>query len=327
MSKQRGAKNAVLVCILLILVLGLMISGLRILESTVFYNPEVPQENVERKTIMRDGIAYYPRQDLTTILVMGIDQKGPVKDSGSYTNRGAADVAVLVICDEATKQFRLLAINRDTMLHMPVLGIDGRAAGSVYQQLALAHTYGNGLESSCENVRSTVSDFLGRIDIDYYVSVNMDAIQILNDAVGGVAVMVEDDFSEVDATLTMGKVTLHGEQAQTFVRSRKGIGNQLNLSRMKRQEEYARGFAEAFKKKMDDSEGFLMTTYEAISPYMVTDISFNTMNGLMQRYAEYELAHILTPEGENVLGETYYEFYVDEEKLDQLVLDVFYKAK
>ena len=70
-----------------------------------------------------------------------------------------------------------------------------------------------------------------------------------------------------------------------------------------------------------------MTTYEAISPYMVTDISINTMNGLMQRYAEYELADILTPEGENVLGETYYEFYVDEEKLDQLVLDVFYKAK
>jgi hypothetical protein len=64
-------------CVILILVLVMMISGLRILESTVFYRGQDREETYERKTITRDGVDYYPRQDITTILVMGIDQMGP----------------------------------------------------------------------------------------------------------------------------------------------------------------------------------------------------------------------------------------------------------
>ena len=41
--------------------------------------------------------------------------------------------------------------------------------------------------------------------IDYYFSMNMDAISILNDAVGGVTVEVTDDFSQVDATIGKGQ--------------------------------------------------------------------------------------------------------------------------
>lgn len=327
MSKHESVKKAAFVCVILILVLGMMISGLRMLESTVFFaNPE-PAQTAERKTIVRDGIAYYPRQDLTTILLMGIDQTGPVKDSGSYTNHGASDAIVLVICDESIKQISLLALNRDTMLDMPRLGVDGRKVGTVHQQLALAHTYGSGLEDSCENVRETVSDFLGNIEIDYYLSANMDAIKIMNDAVGGVTVTIEDDFSQVDETLTMGEVTLMGDQAISFVRSRKDVGNQLNISRMKRQEAYVEGFADALKYKMNTDEAFALSSYEAVEPYVVTDISMNTFTSFMNRYADYEFAQIISPEGENILGEEFYEFHVDEEKLDQLVMELFYKEK
>ena len=55
--------------------------------------------------------------------------------------------------------------------------------------------------------------FLPGLIIDYYVSMNMDAIGILNDAVGGVRVLVEDDFSEVDASIPMGITRLEGRQA------------------------------------------------------------------------------------------------------------------
>lgn len=327
MSKRESAKKAAFFCVILILVLIMIISGLRILESTVFYREQSQEEIFERKTITRDGVDYYPRQDITVILVMGIDQTGPVQDSGSYSNRGTADMVMLMICDEKTEEYRILALNRDTMLEMPVLGLGGREAGTEYGQLALSHTYGSGLEDSCENVKKTVSNFLNNISIDYYVAMNMDAIAILNDSVGGVTVTVKDDFSEVDPSITSGEMKLMGEQAINFVRTRKEVGNQLNISRMERQEEYVDSFMDALRAKLEQDDTYALKAYDAVSPYIVTDISSNSFSGLLQRYADFSLAEIVTPEGENVLGETYYEFHVDEEKLDKLVLELLYMPK
>ena len=59
---------------------------------------------------------------------------------------------------------------------------------------------------------------------NYYISMNMDAIAILNDAVGGVTVNVTDDFSAVDPSITKGEVTLKGDQALTFIQTRKDVG-------------------------------------------------------------------------------------------------------
>lgn len=327
MSKRESAKKAAFFCVILILVLIMIISGLRILESTVFYREQSQEEIFERKTITRDGVDYYPRQDITVILVMGIDQTGPVQDSGSYSNRGTADMVMLMICDEKTEEYRILALNRDTMLEMPVLGLGGREAGTEYGQLALSHTYGSGLEDSCENVKKTVSNFLNNISIDYYVAMNMDAIAILNDSVGGVTVTVKDDFSEVDPSITSGEMKLMGEQAINFVRTRKEVGNQLNISRMERQEEYVDSFMDALRTKLEQDDTYALKAYDAVSPYIVTDISSNSFSGLLKRYADFSLAEIVTPEGENVLGETYYEFHADEEKLDKLVLELLYMPK
>jgi LCP family protein required for cell wall assembly len=260
------------------------------------------------------------------MLVMGIDQEGPVQDSGYYRNEGAADVVMLLIFDEEAKDYSILYLNRDTMLTMPVLGIDGRPAGNNFGQLALAHTFGNGLERSCENVKKTVSDFLYGLQIDYYVSMNMDAIATMNDAVGGVKVTVTEDFSKVDPTIPMGEVILRGQQAINYVRTRKNVGDQLNLSRIERQKDYIQGFFTAFKSSAQNAN-FLVDAYEEISPYIVTDCSTNALSGIVSRYEDYDLRQIVTPKGENVLSNEYYEFHVDEEALDALILELFYRPK
>ena len=326
MRKRYGSAKKLLYFIsLLILILVFLISGLHILESTVFRKETVQQE--QRKTIVRDGVEYFPRQDITVMMVMGIDQSGPAADSGSYRNAGAADVVLLLIFDETNENVSILHLNRDTMLQIPVLGLGGKQAGTGYGQLALAHTYGNGLEDSCENTVKAVSDFLHGIVIDGYVSLRMDAIALINDAVGGVTVLVEDDFSRVDPSITMGMVTLRGEQALNYVRSRKDVGDQLNLSRIQRQKTYIQGFTEVFRETLELDPEFIVTTYEAVSPYMVTNCSVNTISGMLSRYEGFEVKEIVTPEGENVLGEEFYEFYADEEKLDQLILRLFYARK
>jgi LCP family protein required for cell wall assembly len=280
-------------------------------------------ENVASKTILRDGVEYFPRQDLTTVLLIGVDEFGPVKDSGFYTNTGAADVNILLVFDETNQVVNVLHLNRDTMVRMPVLGIGGKPAGTYYGQLALSHTYGSGLEDSCKNTVKTVSDFLYGIEIDYYVAMNMDVIAIMNDAVGGVTVNVTDDFSAIDPTIPVGEVTLQGQQATHFIRAR-NLGDKLNTSRMQRHKEYMAGFLKA----LDSAElETLLDAYEQASPYMVTDCSANALSGMLERFADFPLGEVVSPEGRNVLGETYYEFYVDEAALDDLILRLLYAPK
>lgn len=313
---------------ILILVVLLIYSGLQILESTVFHPQDQTEETISTKTITRDGVDYFPRQDITVVLLLGVDQYGPMQASGSYANPGATDMVALLIFDDVQQNCRILTLNRDTMLKMPVLGIGGKQAGSRFGQLALAHTYGSGLQDSCENTKTTISDFLYGLRIDYYMAMNMDAISILNDAVGGVTVQVEDDFSQMNPGIPMGQVTLKGQQAVDFVRARAGVGNQLNISRMERHKEYMDGFMTALGEKLEtETATFALNVYDAISPYIVTDCSGTTLKNLMEDYGSYPIEEIVSPEGENVRGEEYYEFYVDEDALDTLILRLFYAPK
>lgn len=325
MKQRNHIGDVVFFGVILILVHVMIYSGLQLVESTVFRTDE--ESARPSKTITRDGVDYFPRQDITVMLVLGIDEFGIRSPSDGPYNEGAADMVALMIFDEKNEQTRILCLNRDTMLDVSVLGIDGRKAGTTYAQLAISHIYGSGMEDSCENTRNTVSDFLYGITIDHYVSANMDAITIMNDAVGGVTVTIQDDFSQVDPSLTMGEVTLMGEQAINYVRTRKNLGDQLNVSRMERQKEYASGFMDAFRNKVGEGESFALSLYEQVSPYIVTDCSTTVLTSMMERYADYEIVEIVSPEGKNIMGEEYYEFHVDEEKLDDLILRLFYVAK
>ena len=325
--KKKQIKEIIFFSIILLLIVLMFYSGFRILEATFLQNNDDAPGGNPSKTIYRNGVAYFPRQDITMILVIGIDQRGAAVGSDAYINKGAADMLMLLVFDETNKACNVLQLNRDTMANIPVLGIGGKEAGSIYGQLALSHTYGSGLEDSCENTVKAVSNFLYGIRIDHYVSMRMDAIPILNDAVGGVTVNVEHDFSQVDPTIGMGTVTLRGEQALNFVRTRKNVGDQLNLTRVQRQKAYIDSFVEAFHQKRESDSGFILRAYEDVQPYLVTDCSANGIRSMVERYGDYPIEKILTPEGENVMGEEYFEFYVDEEKLDALILELFYAPK
>ena len=327
MGRVEQAKKLGYVCLILILVLVILFSGLRILESTVILKGQTERGQTSSKTIERDGVAYFPRQDITVMLIMGIDEYGPVKDSGSYNNTGEADMVALVIFDETNKQMNILHINRDTMVDMPVLGVGGRNAGTAYRQLALSHTYGSGLEDSCDNTKKTVSDLLYGLNINHYVAINMDAIPMLNDAVGGVKVTVVDDFSDVNPSISMGEKTLMGQEALDYVRMRREVGDQKNISRMERQKEYMKNFLTAFKNKTSTSDTFVLNAYEQVSDYIVTNLMANSMSSLWVRYADYQFGEVLTLKGENILNNGHYEFILDEEALDATILQLFYAPK
>lgn len=324
MNRKQLAK-VIYVCISLLLVLVIVYSGLRILESAVFLHQGSSMQTTS-KTIVRDGVKYYPRQDITTVLVMGVNQVGEVVPT-PYNDGGAVDMITLFVFDEKTEECTILSLNRDMMVTMPALNEYGKEVGTYFGQLAFSHAYGDGMADSCENVRATVSNLLYGTQIDYYFSMNMDAIALLNDAVGGVTVTVEDDFSRIDSTLTKGEVTLFGQHAVNFVQARGNVGDELNLSRMRRHKEYMSNFVPILREKIEESAGFVVSTYEAVAPYIVTDCSAQVVSRLEEQYGGYAVGENLTVKGENVLGEKYYEFYADEKALDDLILDLFYAPK
>jgi LCP family protein required for cell wall assembly len=327
MRKRNPLKVVLVPVILLALVIVILYSGLQILESTVLQNTEKPAQVTTTKTISRNGIEYFPRQDVTVMMVLGIDQMGPVTSSNYHRNNGAADSIMLLVFDENARDCTVLYLNRDTMLNMDVLGVRGEYAGTAYGQLALAHTYGTGLEDSCQNVKNTLMKYIHGLTIDYYVAMNMDAIPILNDAVGGVTVTVVDDFSKVNPTITMGELTLRGDQVIDYVRTRKDVGDQKNVTRMERQKEYVNGFLKALVEKEQGDIEFLVRMYEQVAPYIVTDCSVTTLSNMLDRYAQFTLKEVVTPEGDNLIEDGHYAFYVDEEKLDELIVRLLYDPK
>lgn len=313
--------------LILLVVLLMLYHGICILESTVLSEADDETLSSSPKTIMVNGVSYFPKQDITVFMVLGIDKYGEMKSSEYYRNSGDADMVALLIFDESEKTYTVLTINRDTMVEMPVLGIFGQQAGSSYSQLALAYTYGTGLEDSCENVKNTLQSFIPGLTVDHYLAMNMDAISLLNDAVGGVTVTVTDDFSEVNSELSRGSITLEGQQAICFVQTRKGVGDQLNLSRMERQKVYIQGFMQSFTQMKNRDPGFIVSAYENISPYIITDCSSTVITTLSDKYSDYKLQEIISLAGKNHLGEEYYEFYVDEDALLELRLRLLYVKK
>ena len=317
-------KKLAYICLVLLLVLLILFSGLRILESTVLSKRREQGSVTNTKTIERDGIKYYPRNDITVMLVMGIDETGPVKDSGSYNNTGEADMLSLLIFDETNRQMDIVMLNRDTMVDMPALGIGGKVAGTVNRQLALSHTYGSGLKDSCENTKTTVSNLFYGLYINYYVAMNLDAIPILNDAVDGVTVTVKEDFSQIDPEIQMGQMTLRGKQALEYVQVRREVGDQKNLSRMDRQKDYMQAFLSAFKSKTRSSETFVLQAYEQVSDYIVTDLIASSMSNIWSKYSDYELDEVLSLAGENTMKDGHYEYILDEAALDDLIVRMLY---
>jgi len=270
------------------------------------------------------GVKYRPK-DVDSVLLIGIDKFADEIDYDSYNNQQQSDFLMLLVVDPLAKTCTPVHINRDTIAPVTVLSVLGEPIGTIDEQLALAHTYGSGKQDSGENTRLAVSDLLA-VPLDHYISVTMDAVTTLNDLVGGVTVLVEDDFSNVDKTLVQGeRVHLMGEQALHFVRSRSGMEDSSNLARMKRQRTYLTGLRQAYVSSAEADEGFVLDSVLKLSEYMVSDCNIMTLADLVSAVTAYEIAPVQVLEGTSVKGEKYMEYYVDEEAMEELVVSLFYE--
>lgn len=218
-----------------------------------------------------DRVWTYRKQDLTNILLIGVNwEESETAVSGRHARK--ADFLLLTTIDRKNKTVSTLQLDRDTMTDFRIYDSFGCYTDNRGMQLRLYYTHGASGAESCDNTVWAVSHLLGNIPIDAYLALNMGAITVLNDALGGVTVTLEEDFSKLDAEMTKGTtLTLHGKQAEYFVRSREGVGDGTNVSLMRRQKIFIRAAAEKLVQKMGNDMSYAGTIYNALSGHMLTN--------------------------------------------------------
>lgn len=280
-------------------------------------------------TVQVDGETYRLKENLTTILLMGVDKASDEEVTSSYRNGGQADFLRLLVIDPDTKTIQQIPIDRDTMTPITILGVLGNRTGTRTERISLSHGFGKGKEDSCELTVEAVSNLLYDIPVDFYLALNMDGISELNDLLGGVQVTLEDDFSAIDPAMTKGAtLTLMGDQAEIFVRSRMSVGVGTNESRMARQQVYMAEAQRKIKAQLQADSNAAGTIFDALQPYLTTNMARGRLINEAYAAKDYALQEPVTIAGEHSVDkEGFMQFVVDEDQLQRLVLSVFYEKK
>jgi LCP family protein required for cell wall assembly len=133
-----------------------------------------------------------------SVLMLGVDER--------KGDKGRSDTIIVLTINPNNNSVKMLSIPRDTRTEIIGKGKDDK----------INHAYAfGGVPMSMD----TVENFLD-IPIDYYMQINMEGFKDIVDAVGGVRVQNDLDFTQNEFHFAKGKITLNGEQALSFSRMR-----------------------------------------------------------------------------------------------------------
>jgi len=180
------------------------------------------------------------------ILVMGIKVLSSDIDSPPEETRdlgyhalvnsfdGLSDTMLLLRFDPQNKQLAILSLPRDTRTWVEGVGETKLNEANLQGGPALTAT--------------TTSDLLGGVEIDRYVRINVQGVEKLIDALGGVTVYVpkdmryQDDSQHLYINLRQGEQHLDGNQALQFLRFR--YDENGDIGRIQRQQTMMRALQE-----------------------------------------------------------------------------------
>jgi len=160
------------------------------------------------------------------ILLLGFDS-----DYKYYAENGGdshTDAIMLVSINTETGAVSLISLPRDTLTYVP--GIRG-----IYKLNGAVNAGGGKTDSGFAKAIEAASVLLGNVPIDYYFGIDMEKIQAIGDALGGVDVNVTVSFkTESGKSYSTGMHHLDGEAIYSYMRARKSAEG-TDISRTKRQ--------------------------------------------------------------------------------------------
>ena len=196
-----------------------------------------------------------------SVLLLGVDER--------EGDKGRSDTMIVLTVNPILESVKMVSIPRDTRTEIIGKGTEDK----------INHAYAFG---GVEMSMNTVENFLD-IPIDYYVQVNMEGFKDIVDAVGGVTVVNDLNFTYEGHHFAEGTLNLNGEQALAYSRMRyedpRGdFGRQLRQRQI-------------IQAVLNEGASFTSLTrfdgiLDALGDNVKTDLSFSQLVTIQQNYKE-----------------------------------------
>lgn len=266
-----------------------------------------------------NGKSYVQKDGLTTILLLGIDDsKEP--DPLVVGSGPRSDALVLLILDDKTKTMQTLSVSRDTITEVDMYDTKGDYISSGKMQINMQYAFGDSPRRSAHLTKKTVSELICGRKIDGSVAVYMSGIPTIGEIMGGLTLTMNEDYTYIDTRYEKGAtLTLNGQELEGFLRYRDIEEQGSNERRLARQEwlmqELFETLGSGSRKNLADA------ILDQAGAYVETDLDADTI----AKVSEYQLdPKGLKVPGQSQAGDRHDEFYVDEEALQELLLQIFY---
>jgi len=293
--------------------------------APVIENVEVSVDEDE-DTITYNGKTYVYNKNMTSILCMGIDKRdGLGLEDDIVGTGGQADALYLVAMDTATGKTSVIAVSRDIYGDINVYSADGNYTGTEKAQLCLAYAYGDGKEESCKNTVGAVERlFYSLVPVQSYFAMDLYAIDDLNDAVGGVQVVLDGTLLGVGEA--GDEVYLHGEYARKYLQHRNVEELESSADRMNRQMHYLERFSKTAIDMTKKDLSTPVTLFNIVKDNSVTNLNASKISALGYTVATSgtDVAFKKVP-GEVIRNGEYAEYVVDQQGMLELILSIYYK--
>lgn len=229
----------------------------------------------EELSFSRDGVTYKYNEDIVNVLLMGID-KTQQRDINYIVENGyQADAVFVAAINTKTGGVRIVNIPRDTLTEIMRFDRNGAFSRVGVSPICTAHSFGDGRLMSGQLMEAAVGNLLYGVPIHGYLSIDIDGISVLTEAVGGVEVELLEDFTAVDAEMTKGAIyTLDGEKAELYVRARQlpGMSGE-DAKRIPRQIQFISAYAKAVKEKIKEEPGYLPELLKGVRNHISMDMT------------------------------------------------------
>lgn len=327
----------VLIILILFIAIGLFISFALLRykgEKALFTTESINIETIEGaetpnkgQTVTYNGKTYAFNPYITSILFMGVDKDNFSLEDNIRGTGGQADAIYLLVYNSSTGKIRIISFSRDTMVDINQYTESGKYAGVKRTQLCLAYAYGDGKELSAKNVVISLQRIIFNIPINSYFAMDLSAIKVLNNDIGGVTLTSLDTFGP----FTKGEtITLIGEQAETYIRTRDITILDSNIDRIERQKQYLTAFANQLIPAVQKDFSIPLDLYNDTKDYAITNLDTSKITYLASSIAtSYNGLDIVNVPGTITSGEEdgKAQFTPDTEKLYELILETFYTVQ
>ena len=249
-----------------------------------------PEENATSLVEEIQTLEEY-KGDVVNILVCGIDYEEGRAYSSDGSNDGMTDMILYCQFDIKGGALRMLQIPRNSLVatqNRKITLSNGKTyAATNYQINSVALSNGGDIAALAEVIYDQY-----KLPIDYYVTIDMQALVEMVDNFGGIEVYIPHDMSFAGSVLKQGYRNLDGASAEFFVRCRHGQGYaNSDIDRLNMQRYF---YAGLFKRVRSMGVTDVIAQLPLIfNNYIHTDMDLTTIAKMLVSFTRIDSANIM----------------------------------